>query len=74
MLVVASIAMAVCGIFGMQEATRSPGPMPMPRSRVARTRTPLARSGQGSPVSGLVSDWWYKASWPGRSFRSTCWA
>ena len=26
MLVVASIAIAVCGMFGMQEATRSPGP------------------------------------------------
>jgi len=39
MLVVASIAMTVCGMFGMQDTTRSPGPTPIARSRVARMRT-----------------------------------
>ena len=57
MLVVASIAITVCGAFGMQEATRSPGRTPMPRSRVASTRTLFASSGQGSPVRGVLSDW-----------------
>ncbi len=57
MLVVASIAITVCGMFGMQEATRSPGRTPMARSLVASTRTPFARSGQGSAASGVVSDW-----------------
>ena len=72
MLVVASMAITVCGMFGMQEATRSPGRTPMARSRVASTRTPFARSGQASPASGVVSDWWYRAGSPGRSRRSTC--
>ena len=58
MLVVASIAIAVCGMFGMQEATRSPGRTPRPRSWVARIRTLFPSSGQGRPVSGVVSDWW----------------
>ena len=57
MLVVASMAITVCGMFGIQEATRSPGRTPMARSRVASTRTPFARSGQASPASGVVSDW-----------------
>jgi len=74
MLVVASIAMTVCGMFGRQEATRSPGRTPMARSRVASTRTWFAKPGQGRPVSGVVSDWKYRASCPGRSLRSTCWA
>jgi len=56
MLVVASIAITVCGMFGMQEATRSPRRTPMAR-RVASTRTPFARSGQARPASGVVSDW-----------------
>jgi len=41
-LVVASMAITVCGMFGMQEATRSPGRTPMARSRVASTRTSRA--------------------------------
>ena len=57
MLVAASIAIAVAGMFGMQEATRSPGPTPISRSRVASTRTEFPSSGQGRPVSGVVSDW-----------------
>jgi hypothetical protein len=74
MLVVASMAITVCGMFGMQEATRSPGRMPRARNWVARTRTPLASSGQDKPVSGVVSDWWYSTSCPGCSWPSTCWA
>jgi hypothetical protein len=57
MLVVASMAMTVCGMFGMQEATRSPGRTPMARSLVPSTRTLFARSGQDRPVSGVLSDW-----------------
>ncbi len=57
MLVVASMAITVWGMFGMQEATRSPGRTSMARSLVASTRTPFARSGQGRPASGVVSDW-----------------
>jgi hypothetical protein len=58
MLVVASMAMTVCGMFGMQEATRSPGRTPMARSLVPSTRTLPARSGQDRAASGVVSDWW----------------
>ena len=50
--------MTVSGMFGMQEATRSPGRTPMARSLVPSTRTLLARSGQDRPASGMVSDWW----------------
>ena len=57
MLVVASMAMTVCGMFGMQEATRLPGRTSMARSLVASTRTLFARSGQDRPASGVLSDW-----------------
>ena len=55
MLVVASIAIAVCGMFGMHEATRSPGRMPRARNWVARTRTLFAelRPGQAGQRGGL---------------------
>ena len=55
MLVVASIAMTACGMFGRQDATRSPGRTPSSRSRVASTRTWPARVSQGSPASGVCS-------------------
>jgi len=72
MLVVASIAMTVCGMFGMQDTTRSPGRTPIARSRVARMRTWPASVSQGTPASGEVSLRYSNASTPGRSLRSTC--
>jgi hypothetical protein len=72
MLVVASIAMTVCGMFGMIDTTRSPGRTPSSRSRVPRMRTCPANSSQGRPTRGLVSLACSSASVPGRSLRSTC--
>src|SRR6184192_2764629 len=72
MAVVASIAIMVSGMFGIQATTRSPGSSPRARSSVARVRTRLPSASQLKAVSGCVSLTWKSTLPPPASRLSTC--
>ena len=72
MAVVASIAIMVSGMFGIQPTTRSPGTTPSARNCVASVRTRLPRVSQLSAVSGRVSLTCSSTSPPPDSRRITC--
>ena len=69
-------ATAVCGVFGMKAATRSPGPTPIAASAAAKAPTWRRSSGQAiscdRPASCIASSRKTIAGWPAACAASAC--